>query len=181
VGQCVSVDGAAILGVAMEIEIEPLVPGDWPAVREIYAQGIATGDATFDTEASDWAHWDAGHLDVCRLVARDPAGEVVGWAALSPVQRKSAYRGVAEGSLYVREDARGGGVGRKLSEALIEAADTTGIWTLELWIFPENETSIALCESLGFRVVGLRERIGRRDGRWRDVVVMERRSPVAGR
>jgi L-amino acid N-acyltransferase YncA len=174
------VDGAAILGVAMEIEIEPLVPGDWPAVREIYAQGIATGDATFDTEAPDWEGWDAGHLGVCRLVARDRTGEVVGWAALSPVQRKSAYRGVAEGSLYVREDTRASGVGRRLSEALIEAADEAGIWTLELWIFPENVTSIALCESLGFRVVGVRERIGRREGRWRDVVVMERRSPVAG-
>jgi L-amino acid N-acyltransferase YncA len=174
------VDGAAILRVAMEIEIEPLRPEDWPAVREIYEQGIATGDATFDTQAHDWEHWDAGHLEACRLVARDRAGEVVGWAALSPVQRKSAYRGVAEGSLYVREDARGAGVGRTLSEALIEAADRAGIWTLELWIFPENESSIALCESLGFRIVGVRERIGMRDGRWRDVVVMERRSPVAG-
>jgi L-amino acid N-acyltransferase YncA len=150
--------------------------GDWPAVREIYEQGIATGDATFDTEAPGWEQWDAGHLKECRLVARDPEGEVVAWAALSPVQRKSAYRGVAEGSLYVREDVRGTGVGRELSKAMVEAADAAGIWTVELWIFPENRTSIALCESLGFRIVGVRERIGQRAGRWRDVVVMERRS-----
>ena len=153
---------------------------DWPAVREIYEQGIATGDATFDTQASDWERWDAGHLDPCRLVARSEAGEVVAWAALSPVQRKSAYRGVAEGSLYVREDARGTGVGRRLSEAMIEAAEAAGIWTLELWIFPENRASIDLCESLGFRIVGVRERIGQREGRWRDVVVMERRSDAVG-
>jgi phosphinothricin acetyltransferase len=156
--------------------IEPMRPADWPAVREIHDQGIATGDATFDTEAPDWGEWDAGHLEACRLVARNDAGEVVAWAALSPVQRKSAYRGVAEGSLYVREDVRGTGVGRKLSEAMVEAADAAGIWTVELWIFPENRASIALCETLGFRIVGVRERIGKREGRWRDVVVMERRS-----
>jgi L-amino acid N-acyltransferase YncA len=163
----------------MEIQIEPLSPEDWPAVREIYAQGIATGDATFDTEAPEWERWNAGHLEACRLVARDPAGEVVAWAALSPVQRKSAYRGVAEGSLYVREDARNTGIGRRLTQAMIEASETAGIWTVELWIFPENKASIALCESLGFRIVGVRERIGKREGRWRDVVVMERRSGLA--
>ena len=151
-------------------------PGDWPAVRAIYEQGIETGDASFDTGPPDWEAWDAGHLEACRLVARDGGGEVVAWAALSPVQRKSAYRGVAEGSLYVREDVRGSGVGRMLSQALIEASEQAGVWTLELWIFPENRASIALCESLGFRIVGMRERIGMRDGRWRDVVVMERRS-----
>jgi L-amino acid N-acyltransferase YncA len=168
---------AGMLRRIMQVEIEPMKPGDWPAVRAIHAQGIATGDATFDTEPPpDWEAWTAGHLEACRLVARDGGGEVVAWAALSPVQRKSAYRGVAEGSLYVREDARGSGVGRLLSEALIESAEDAGIWTLELWIFPENRASIALCESLGFRVVGLRERIGMRAGRWRDVIVMERRS-----
>jgi L-amino acid N-acyltransferase YncA len=161
----------------MDIVIEPMRPDDWPAVRQIYEQGVATGNATFDTRAPDWEEWDAGHLEACRLVARDAAGEVAAWAALSPVQRKSAYRGVAEGSLYVREDARSAGVGRALTEAMIAAADEAGIWTVELWIFPENETSIALCKSLGFRVVGSRERIGQREGRWRDVVVMERRRP----
>src|SRR5215210_3595151 len=122
----------------MDVTIEPMHAGDWPAVREIYAQGIATGDATFDTESPSWEQWDSGHHEACRLIARNGAGEIVAWAALSPVQRKSAYRGVAEGSLYVRVDARGTGVGRKLSEAMIEAADAAGIWTLELWIFPEN-------------------------------------------
>src|SRR3954447_1542169 len=121
----------------MEVHIEPMRRDDWPAVRVIYQQGIATGDATFDTEAPDWEGWHAGHLEACRLVARDPAGEVVAWAALSPVQRKSADRGVAEGSMYVREDARNSGVGRALSRAMIEAAEEAGIWTLELWIFPE--------------------------------------------
>jgi phosphinothricin acetyltransferase len=164
----------------MDVRIEPMRAEDWPAVRAIHDQGIATGDATFDTASPDWEEWDAGHLTECRLVARDGAGEVVAWAALSSVQRKSAYRGVAEGSLYVREDARGTGVGRALTVALVEAADAAGIWTLEVWIFPENRASIALCESLGFRTVGVRERIGKREGRWRDVVVMERRSPVAG-
>jgi L-amino acid N-acyltransferase YncA len=172
--------GLAMLHAAMELEIEPMKPDDWPAVREIHEQGIATGDATFDTETPTWEEWDAGHLRACRLVARDRDGEVVAWAALSPVQRKSAYRGVAEGSLYVREDVRGTGLGRRLSEAMIAASEAAGIWTVELWIFPENVTSIALVESLGFRTVGVRERIGRREGRWRDVVVMERRSDAAG-
>ena len=105
-------------------------------------------------------------------------GEVLGWAALCPVQRKSAYHGVAEGSVYVAEGARGSGVGRLLAEEAIAAAERAGIWTLEVWIFPENETSIRLCGELGFRTVGVRERIGQREGRWRDVVVMERRSEV---
>jgi L-amino acid N-acyltransferase YncA len=161
----------------MAVQIQPMSPDDWASVRDIYAQGIATGDATFDTEPpASWADWDAGHLEACRLVAREGSGEVVAWAALSPVQRKSAYRGVAEGSLYVCQDVRGTGVGRQLSQAMIEAADAAGIWTVELWIFPENRASISLCESLGFRIVGVRERIGKREGRWRDVVVMERRS-----
>jgi phosphinothricin acetyltransferase len=160
----------------VDVTIEPMRREDWPAVREIYLQGIATGNATFDTDAPDWERWDAGHLPAARLVARDESGQVVAWAALSPVQRKSAYRGVAEGSLYVREDARNTGVGRRLSEAMVEASEEAGIWTVELWIFPENRASITLCESLGFRIVGVRERIGKREGRWRDVVVMERRS-----
>jgi phosphinothricin acetyltransferase len=164
----------------MDVGIEPMRASDWPAVREIYEQGIATGDATFDPEPPSWEEWNAGHLEACRLVARNRRGQVVAWAALSPVQRKSAYRGVAEGSLYVREDVRGTGVGRALSEAMIAAADAAGIWTVELWIFPENRASIVLCESLGFRIVGVRERIGKREGRWRDVVVMERRSAAFG-
>jgi L-amino acid N-acyltransferase YncA len=160
----------------MDVTITAMRPDDWPAVSEIYAQGLSTGDATFDTRPPSWEEWDAGHLAECRLVARDAEGRILAWAALSPVQRKSAYRGVAEASLYVRDDVRHTGIGRRLSEAMITASEAAGIWTVELWIFPENEVSIALCEALGFRVVGVRERIGKRDGRWRDVVVMERRS-----
>jgi phosphinothricin acetyltransferase len=158
-----------------EVVVEAMRAADWPAVRAIYEQGIAVGDASFDTAPPDWEAWDAGHLADARLVARR-GGEVIGWVALSPVQRKSAYRGVAEGSVYVAEGARGTGVGRLLTEEAIAAAERAGIWTLEVWIFPENETSIRLCRELGFRTVGVRERIGQREGRWRDVVVMERRS-----
>lgn len=153
--------------------------GDWPAVRAIYEEGIATGDATFDTEASEWRQWDAGHLESCRLVARR-GGEVVGWAALSPVAKKDAYRGVAEMSLYVSERARGSGVAKALGEALIDASEEAWIWTLEGWIFPENEVSLALCRSFGFRVVGVRERAGKLGDRWRDVVIVERRSDKVG-
>jgi len=163
----------------MAVTVEPMRDDDWPAVRAIYEQGIATGDATFDTEAPDWEAWDRGHLERCRLAARAD-GEVVGWAALSPVQRKSAYRGAAEGSVYVAARLRKTGVGRLLSEALIAASEDTGIWTLEGWIFPENRASLELCDQLGFRIVGVRERIGARDGRWRDVVVVERRSARVG-
>lgn len=152
---------------------------DWLEVSAILAQGIATGDATFDTKVPTWTEWDRGHLPFCRLVAR-AAGEVVGWAALSAVQRKSAYQGVAETSLYVAERARASGVARALAEAAIQEAERGGVWTLEGWIFPENRTSLALCEALGFRVVGIRERIGRLHGRWRDVVIVERRSPTVG-
>src|SRR5213596_1420426 len=148
-----------------------MLSGDWPAVRAIYQEGIETGDASFDLEPPDWGHWDAGHLPAPRLVAREGA-RIVGWAALSPVQRKSAYRGVAEASVYVAADARGGGVGRELFARLIEDSEAAGIWTLEAWIFPENRASIELCERFGFRKVGTRERIGRREGRWRDVLVL---------
>jgi L-amino acid N-acyltransferase YncA len=161
------------------IAIADMVSGDWPAVRAIYQEGIETGDSSFDLEAPDWARWDAGHLPSPRLVARD-GGRVVGWAALSAVQRKSAYRGVAEASVYVAGEARGAGVARALCEKLVEASEALGIWTLEAWVFPENKASIELCERFGFRIVGTRERIGRREGRWRDVVVLERRSGLTG-
>jgi phosphinothricin acetyltransferase len=152
-----------------------MVPADWPAVREIYAQGIASGDASFDTEPSSWEHWDAGHLPSPRLVARE-GDTMVGWAALSPVQRKSAYRGVAEVSIYIAQQARGAGVAHALGERIVRDSEAAGIWTLEAWIFPENEISLRLCEHFGFREVGVRRRIGRREGKWRDVVVLERRS-----
>jgi L-amino acid N-acyltransferase YncA len=157
------------------IVISEMALGDWPAVRAIYQEGIAAGDASFDTAASDWDSWDAGHLPAPRLVARG-GDDIVGWAALSPVQRKSAYRGVAEGSVYVAERARRSGIARALIERMISESEAAGIWTLEAWIFPENTISLRLCEDMGFRTVGTRHRIGQRDGRWRDVVMLERRS-----
>jgi phosphinothricin acetyltransferase len=152
---------------------------DWPAVREIYRDGIATGDATFQTEVPDWPEWDAGHLRHSRLVER-AEGAIGGWAALSPVSRRECYAGVAEVSVYVAEAQRGRGLGTRLLAALIEESEAHGIWTLQAAIFPENRASIGLHERLGFRQVGVRQRIGQRDGRWRDTVLLERRSKVVG-
>ena len=164
----------------MEIRIDEMRAADWPAVRSIYEAGIATGNATFQTEAPTWEAWGAGHLASCRLVARDSDGAVVGWAALSPVSARPVYRGVAEVSVYVAEDARGRGVGRRLLEALIAASEHDGRWTLQAGVFPENEASVALHTACGFRVVGRRERPGRLRGVWRDVLLLERRSRVVG-
>lgn len=154
-------------------------PEDWPAVRAIYLEGIATGNSTFEQSAPDWQAWDQGHLPGCRLVARE-RNEVLGWTAVSPVSGRRVYSGVAEFSLYVAERARGRGIGTALLQALIEASERAGIWTLQSGIFPDNSASLELCRRCGFRVVGTRERIGRMDGRWRDVVLVERRSSVAG-
>ena len=158
------------------LELRELLPADWPAVERIYAEGIAGRMATFETGTPAWADWDMGHLATPRLVAAEN-GEVVGWAALSPVSRRAAYRGVAEVSVYVAGRAQGLGTGRALLARLIELADTAGIWTLQATIFPENLASVRLHESAGFRLVGRRERIGLLDGRWRDTVLYERRVP----
>ena len=154
--------------------------GDADAVLRIYAEGIASGHATFQTEAPTWAEWDAAHLASPRLVARDARGVLLGWCALSPVSRREVYRGVVEESVYVASAARGRGVGRALLEAMVHESEAAGVWTMQAGIFPENDASLALHESLGFRVIGVRERIARHGGRWRDVVLMERRSRVAG-
>lgn len=160
--------------------IRPLTADDWPVVAEIYRQGIATGDATFETTVPTWEEWDASRTPVARLVAESTGG-VEGFAAVSAVSRRAVYAGVAEVMVYVADGARGRGVGRQLLEALVEATEVAGIWTLQAGIFPENRASIAIHEKLGFRVVGVRERLGRfHDGRWRDVVLMERRSRVVG-
>jgi L-amino acid N-acyltransferase YncA len=159
------------------MELQPLRPEDWPAVRAIYEAGIATGDATFDTAAPTWAAWDAAHLADHRLVARLD-GRVVGWTALAPVSDRCAYAGVAEVSIYVAPDAQGRGVGRALLGAVVASAERGGIWTLQSGTFPENQASIRLHQACGFRVVGVRERLGRMHGRWRDVVLLERRSPI---
>lgn len=152
---------------------------DWNAVRAIYLEGIATGNATFEKSAPDWEKWDGEHLRACRLVARSER-EVIGWAALSPVSGRCIYAGVAEVSVYVAERVRGGGIGLALLSALVLASEQEGIWTLQAGIFPENTASIELHKRAGFRVVGTRERLGRMDGRWRDVVLMERRSATVG-
>jgi L-amino acid N-acyltransferase YncA len=159
------------------MRIDPLGAGDWPAVRAIYEAGIATGDATFETDVPGWPAWDAAHLADHRLVARDD-GTVVGWVALAAVSDRRAYAGVAEDSIYVAPDAQGRGVGRALLAAVVASADRGGIWTIQTGIFPENQASVRLHQACGFRVVGVRERLGRLHGRWRDVLLLERRSPA---
>jgi L-amino acid N-acyltransferase YncA len=157
------------------MEIRDMRAEDWPAVKAIYEQGVATKMATFETEAPSWEAWDAGHLDEPRLVAEQD-GEVVGWAALAPVSRRPCYAGVAEASVYVAENKRGGGVGTGLLRGLVEAADRAALWTIQTSIFPENTASVELHRRCGFRVVGVRERIAQLDGAWRDTVLMERRA-----
>jgi L-amino acid N-acyltransferase YncA len=147
---------------------------DWSPVSAIYAEGIATGNATFETEVPSWDDWHASHLPAHRLVA-EVDGEVLGWAILSPVSSRSCYSGVAEESVYVAEQSRGQGVGSSLLGALVERAEKAGIWTIQTSIFPENVASLELHRRCGFRVVGLRERIGQLRGVWRDTVLMERR------
>lgn len=156
-----------------------MIAAHWPHVREIYLQGIATGNATFETSAPDRASWDAAHLPACRLVARNPQS-ILGWAALSRVSSRQVYSGVAEVSVYVAERARGKGVGTQLLSALVEASEHNNIWTLQAGIFPENHASIHLHQTCGFRLVGTRQRVGCLAGVWRDVVLMERRSKSVG-
>ena len=177
----------------MNYPIIPMPPETWAAVREIYREGIATGEATFEVELPDWEKWDSNHRKTCRLVALEPFAEdsperliplrdlrVLGWAALSPVSVRRVYAGVAEVSVYVSAAARGRGVGKSLLKALIEESELNGIWTLQAGIFPENAASIALHKSCGFRKVGVRRRIGKLGETWRDVLLLERRSTSVG-
>jgi L-amino acid N-acyltransferase YncA len=152
---------------------------DWGSVRSIYLEGIATGDATFETEAPDWETWDGAHLQVCRLVARN-ADSVLGWAALSRVSSRCVYGGVAEVSVYVASSARARGIGRALLRGLVAESERNGIWTLQAGILAENKASIAAHKASGFREVGWREKLGKLNGEWRDVVLMERRSKLVG-
>jgi L-amino acid N-acyltransferase YncA len=152
---------------------------DFDSVKDIYQQGIDTGNATFETQAKEWDEWNNSMLQVCRLVAVEN-DRVVGWAALSPVSSRCVYAGVAEVSLYVTGEAHGKGVGHALISALVEESEKEGFWTLQAVIFPENESSIALHQKNGFRILGLREKLGKMGEKWRDVVLLERRSKVVG-
>jgi phosphinothricin acetyltransferase len=164
---------------AAQVAIAQMRPAHWPEVQAIYRQGIATGQATFESDAPEWEAWDRQHLRAPRLVALGPEG-IVGWAALSPVSSRCVYGGVAEVSVYVAAAARGRGVGRALLQALVAASEEVGLWTLQAGIFPENTASIALHRACGFRIVGVRERLGQMGGIWRDVALMERRSAIVG-
>jgi phosphinothricin acetyltransferase len=158
--------------------VRDLRPGDWPQVASIYEDGIRTGNATFETGVPLWDEWDAGHSEH-RLVA-ELEGRIAGWAALSPTSDRCCYAGVAENSVYVGEWARGRGVGRVLLEELIVRSEAAGIWTLQAGIFPENTASVRLHMVCGFRLVGVRERLGVAGGHWRDVLLLERRSEIIG-
>ena len=158
-----------------DVTIEPMTADDWPAVGRIYGEGMTSGDATFETEPPDWAAFDAAHRPDCRLVAR-VHGEVVGWVALTPYSRRNAYRGVAWESVYVASHLRGRGIGRALLDAVIGAAETAGVWTLLAGVMIENSASLAVHERAGFRRIGVQHKIGMdATGRWRDVVLLERR------
>lgn len=161
------------------MELREMHASDYPQVSTIYLQGIATGQATFQTEAPDWNTFDNGHLAHSRWVVEHEA-TVAGWAALTPVSGRCVYAGVAEVSVYVAETSRGRGVGGMLLEALITSSEKNGIWTLQAGIFPENTASIQLHHRKGFRTVGMREKIGRMEGVWRDTLLLERRSAVVG-
>ena len=163
----------------MKIRIDTFHRADWPIVQAIYAEGIATGNATFETETPDWEKWNAGHIEGCRLVAR-VGDEVVGWAALSRVSTRAVYSGVAEVSVYVASPARRQGVGRGLLAELVAGSERAEIWTLQASIFPQNKASVRVHEGCGFRIVGRREKIGQLRGIWRDTVLMERRSARVG-
>ena len=159
--------------------IENMREDDWDAVKRIYEEGIATGNATVDTDAPAWELWNTSHRLDCRLVAKE-AGLIIGWAALSPVSLRKAYSGVAEVSVYVAEQFRGQGAGKLLLESLVSSSESAGVWTLQAMIFMENKASVALHISCGFRSVGTRERIGCLYGRWRNTLLMERRSNIVG-
>ena len=160
----------------MPIVLRSAAASDWPAIARIYADGLATGEATFETDVPTWEAWDEAHLVAPRLVAEED-GELLGWIAVAPVSRRAVYSGVVEHSVYVAVGARGRGVGRMLLEELVSVAPSHGIWTIQTSVFAENEASVALHEAMGFRLVGRRERIAQLDGAWRDTLLLELRLP----
>lgn len=161
------------------MELKKMESYDWPAVKEIYLQGIATGQATFQTNAPSWDEWDQSHLKHSRFVAQIN-NQIVGWTALSSVSSRCVYAGVAEVSIYISEEYRGLKVGTFLMEALVKSSEEQGLWTLQAGIFPENKASIRLHEKFGFRQMGIREKIGKHGNIWRDTVILERRSKTVG-
>ncbi|MFN8023735.1 MAG: N-acetyltransferase family protein [Acidimicrobiales bacterium] len=163
-----------------DLQIRTMTSRDWEAVAAIYAAGIATGQATFEIDVPDWSRWNASRLPDHRFVAVDEAGTVAGWVAASAVSSRPVYAGVVEHSVYVAPTHHRRGVGRALLGALVESTEAAGIWTIQTGIFPENVASVALHESIGFRVLGRRERVGRHHGRWRDTLLLERRSSAVG-
>ena len=168
---------------AGSLRIEPMTAAHAGQILVIYQAGIDEGDATFEVAAPPWPEFDRSRLAGHRFVAvRDPAGAgepaVLGWVAVSPVSARAAYAGVVEHSVYVHAGTRGLGIGKLLMAALISSTEAAGIWTIQSGIFPENLASLALHKAVGFRVVGRRDRLGQRDGRWRDVLLLERRSPI---
>ena len=161
------------------MEIFEMLPSHWEPVKQIYAEGIATGNATFQTGIPSWEEWNEAHVKNSRIIAIE-AGTVLGWAALTPVSGRCVYAGVGEVSVYVSEKARGNGVGKKLLNALINESEKNNFWTLQAGIFPENVASIKIHEACGFRIIGAREKIGQINGLWRDTLLLERRSKTVG-
>ncbi|RAO01958.1 Phosphinothricin acetyltransferase [Micromonospora saelicesensis] len=161
-----------------DITVRPMTAGDAAQVLAIYQAGLDGGDASFETTAPTWAQFDAGKLPAHRLVAVGGDGTVIGWVAVSPTSARAVYAGVVEHSVYVDPTARGRGVARLLLDALIASTEAAGVWTIQSGVFGENTASLRLHERAGFRVIGVRERVARHHGRWRDVILLERRSPV---
>ena len=159
--------------------LRPMQDRDWEQVARIYADGMATGIATFEQDLPDFMDWDAAHMKQCRIVAEDD-GRIMGWVALSPVSSRCVYGGVGEVSVYIDREARGRGIGKMLMEQLIKESEKAGLWTLQSGIFPENIASVKLHENTGFRYIGKRERIGKINGKWKDNLLFERRSKTIG-
>jgi len=157
------------------MEIRKLLTKDWDQVKLIYQKGIDTGNATFQTSAPSWEDWDQSHLTSCRIVMEE-YGKVIGWAALTPVSSRCVYAGVAEVSVYVDSANSGKGIGLALLNELVNQSEAEGIWTLQAGIFPENIASLRIHEKAGFRILGIREKIGKQNGIWRDTALLERRS-----